>query len=309
MTSWRGVFTIPPTPFHHDGSLDLPGLARIVDFCVEAGAHGIVGPVNASEAWTLTDDERMRVAETLVTATAGRIPVVVGISAGSAEASLAFLRHANETGADAVITLPPTGPAAPLPAIRRYYERLGESTAIPIFIQNHDAPYGTRLPAEFVADLVREIPFVDWVKEETGPSGHAVSVEIAQSGPKLKGIMGGMAGRFLFDEYRRGICGTMPACEVTDLHVQVWNALDSGGEPKARLLFERLLPLLNFEGRMSGVYKAVLARRGIIESDYMRHYAGNPLDADDRHELDRILAALADLYTVSPPRIPSQPST
>ncbi|MGB3327400.1 MAG: dihydrodipicolinate synthase family protein [Thermomicrobiales bacterium] len=302
MTNWRGVFTIPPTPFTDDGELDLGSLIRLVEFCVEAGAHGIVGPVNASEAWTLNDAERLIVAKALVTTVDHRIPVVIGISAGSAETSLQFLRHAITIGADAVIALPPTGPAAPLSAIRDYFRRLSEASTIPIMIQNHDAPYGTRLPPAFVAELVRDLPHVDWVKEETIPSGHAIAVEVAESGPNLKGVMGGIAGRYLFDEVRRGAVGTMPACEVTDVHVQVWNALDAGDEETARALFQRLLPLLNYEGRYPGVYKAVLKRRGVIDSDYLRHFAGNPLDADDRAELDRILADLSDLFTLAPPR-------
>lgn len=299
--NWRGVFTIPCTPFTETGALDLDSLRSEVDFCVDAGAHGIVAPVNASEAWTLTDDERRTVAETIVESVGGRIPVVVGVSAGSAIAAVAFARHAAEIGADAVIALPPTGPTASLSAIYDFYRLLSEAIAIPIFIQNHDAPYGTRLSAEFVAQLVRDLPYVDWVKEETLPSGHAISTEIDLAGPKLKGIMGGIAGRYLMDEYRRGACGTMPACEATDIHVQVWNALDSGKERLARDLFNRLLPLLNFEARMPGVYKAVLKRRGVITTDYMRQFAGNPLDDLDRRELDSILADLSDLFRLAHP--------
>ncbi|HEY7030537.1 MAG TPA: dihydrodipicolinate synthase family protein [Thermomicrobiales bacterium] len=300
--SWRGVFTIPCTPFTDDGALDLASLRSEVEFCVEAGAHGIVAPVNASEAWTLTDDERRTVAKTIVQTVDGRIPVVVGVSAGSAAASVAFARHAAEIGADAVIALPPTGPAAPLPAIYGFYRRLAEAIAIPIFVQNHDAPYGTRLSPEFVARLIRELPNVDWVKEETLPPGHAISAELDLAGPKLKGIMGGVAGRYLIDEHRRGACGTMPACEATDVHVQVWDALEARDARRSRELFNRLLPLLNFEGRMPGVYKAVLKRRGVIASDYLRHHAGNPLDALDRKELDAILDDMCDLFRLAPPR-------
>ena len=43
----------------------------------------------------------------------------------------------------------------------------------------------------------------------------------------------GPTGRYLMDEYRRGACGTMPACEMTDVHAQVWNALDSGDLTRA----------------------------------------------------------------------------
>ena len=41
--SWRGVFTIPCTPFTETGALDLASLRRQIEFCVDAGAHGIRG--------------------------------------------------------------------------------------------------------------------------------------------------------------------------------------------------------------------------------------------------------------------------
>ena len=57
-TKNRGVFSIPVTPFNEDGSVDYESLRRCVAYCVEAGAHGIVMPVNASEGPRLTDEER-----------------------------------------------------------------------------------------------------------------------------------------------------------------------------------------------------------------------------------------------------------
>jgi len=56
--SWHGIFTIPFTPFHDDRSLDEESLRREVDFVIEAGAHGIVAPVNSSEFYLLSDEER-----------------------------------------------------------------------------------------------------------------------------------------------------------------------------------------------------------------------------------------------------------
>lgn len=298
---WRGIFTIPCTPFTEIGELDLDSLRREVEFCLAAGAHGIVTPVNASEFWTLTDDERRTVAEVVVRAVDGRIPTVIGVAGGSAPVAVAFARHAQSIGADAVIAMPPYVRVAPLDAVFDYYRALSEAISIPIFIQNHDAPAGTRLSPEFVARLVRELEHVEYVKEETLPPTHAITAELQLAGPKLKGVMGGMAGRYLLDEYRRGACGTMPACEATDVHVQVWEALEAGEERRARDLFNRLLPLLNFEALLPGVYKAVLKRRGVIASDYLRSHAGNPLDAFDHQELSAILADLRDLFRLAPP--------
>lgn len=299
---WRGVFTIPCTPFTVTGALDLDSLRHEVEFCVAAGAHGIVAPVNASEFWTLADDERRQVAETIVQTVDRRVPVVVGISATSAPNAVALARHAEQIGADAVIALPPYGRPASSDVIEAYFRALSAAVTIPTFIQNHDAPGGTRMSPEFVARLVRELPHVDYIKEETFPPGHAMTAEIEHSGPKLKGVMGGVAGRYLLDEYRRGACGTMPACEATDIHVQVWDALDGGDERRARDLFYRLLPLLNYEAVVPGVYKTVLKRRGVIASDYTRSHAGNPVDAYDQRELSAILADLDDLFRLAPPK-------
>jgi len=299
---WRGVFTIPCTPFTDTGALDLDSLKSEIEFCVAAGAHGIVAPVNASEFWTLSDDERRLVAETVVRVTDRRIPTVIGVAGGSTPVAVAFARHAQEIGADAVIAMPPHVRVAPPAAIFAYYRAISEVIDIPIFIQNHDAPAGTRMTPEFVIQLVTTLDHVDYVKEETMPPTHAIEAEIRLGSSKLKGVMGGVAGRYLMDEYRRGACGTMPACEATDVHARVWNALDAGEHRQARDLFNRLLPLLNFEALMPGVYKAVLKRRGIIETDYLRSHAGNPLDASDHQELSAILDDLRDLFTLAPPR-------
>ena len=78
---WHGIFTIPLTPFTEDLALDFDGLDRVIDFCVAAGAHGIVYPVMASEFFTLSDEERMRLMPLVTRQVNGRIPVVTGVAA------------------------------------------------------------------------------------------------------------------------------------------------------------------------------------------------------------------------------------
>lgn len=108
--------------------------------------------------------------------------------------------------------------------------------------------------------------------------------------------MGGMAGRYLLEEHRRGACGTMPACEVADAHVLVWNALERGDDSEARRLHTLLLPLLNYEAMYSfTVYKEVLLRRGIIASARTRVPGAGQLDAENHRELDLLLRDLEPL--------------
>jgi 4-hydroxy-tetrahydrodipicolinate synthase len=300
-TQFRGVFTIPVTPFHPDGEIDEASLRRCVAFCLEAGAHGLVAPVNASEFTSLTDEERMRVARIVVETADHHIPVVIGVSGVSAQHAALFAGHARQIGADAVIAMPPYARKASPEEIVAYFRAVAEASALPVFIQNYSAPVGTPLSPAFMLRLVDEIDGVEYIKEETIPAGHVMSEVLRAEAPRLMGVMGGMAGRFLLDEYRRGACGTMPACEVTDVHVALWNALEAGDEAGARAIYARLLPLLTIEWLYgAAVYKEVLRRRGVIASATLRGPGLHQLDAFDHQELDAILADLGELFTTAP---------
>ena len=127
--SFRGVFAIPPTPFDDADNVDEASLRRCVDFCVEAGAHGVVAPVNASESIVLTDQERLRVTDVLVEQAAGRVPVVVGVSGVSTAASVLYARRARDTGADAVMAMPPYVRHAPPDEILDFYSTVARACA------------------------------------------------------------------------------------------------------------------------------------------------------------------------------------
>jgi 4-hydroxy-tetrahydrodipicolinate synthase len=256
--------------------------------------------VNASEATVLSEQERLKVAEIVTETVDHRIPVVVGVSAITTRQAAVFSRHARKIGADAVIAMPPYVRKAGPDELLEYYRLVAGAAELPVFIQNYPAPIGTPMSAAFMARLVQEIDGVEYIKEETLPAGHVMTETLALAGPRLKGIMGGMAGRFLLDEYARGACGTMPACEVTDVDVAIWNALEANDAVRARALHNRLIPLLNLEWMYgTAVYKAVLQRRGIIGNPAVRGPGAQPLDDFDQRELDAILADVSELFTTA----------
>jgi 4-hydroxy-tetrahydrodipicolinate synthase len=293
---WRGVFVIVPTPFNNDLSLDLEGLRRIVRFCIDCGADGLVTPANASEAPYLTDRERQQVVSTVIDEANRKLPVIVGVTSSCAIIACELARDAQEMGADAIIAMPPQVQRASEPEIKAYYAAISGACDLPLFLQNYSGPGGTPMSARLMEELVRTLPTVQYVKEETESSGTVMSAVIETAGPKLLGVMGGKAGRHLLDEYRRGACGTMPACEVTDVHAALWHALEAGAAEKASNLYRRLLPLLTFEVAYGpAVYKEVLRRRGVIRSAAFRQTGGRALDGPAMAELTQILDDLESL--------------
>jgi dihydrodipicolinate synthase/N-acetylneuraminate lyase len=296
--SWRGIFPIIVTPFKPNLELDEDGLKKVVRFCIEAGARGLVGPANASEFTTLSDDERKHWLEIVITETGNQIPVIASTTCGHAIPAAALSRFAQQAGASCVMSMTPHIVHPDADGCYAYYQALSLALDIPIMVQNYIGPVGTPMSPELLAHMCRELPHVEYIKEETVPSSRMVSLTIAAAGQHCKGVFGGQAGQYLLDEYRRGAAGNMPACQTTDLLQAVWDLLEAGDELNARTLFNRILPLINYE-RQYGValYKEVLYRRGVITSKACRT-PGKSLDDLDRQELDAILADIEPLYKV-----------
>jgi len=295
---WRGIFVIVVTPFTESYELDEASLRKQIRFCIEAGAHGLVGPANASEFPTLSDDERKRWLEIVVHETGGQIPVIAATTAGHALPAIELSRFAQGLGADGVMAMPPHILKPDADGCYAYYQALADAMDIPVMIQNYPPPVGTPMSSALVARMCRELPNVEYIKEETLPEPRRISETLAAAGDACKGVFGGQGGIYFIDEVRRGACGNMPACQATDVQVAIWNKLEAGDEAGARRIFNQLLPLINYE-RLYGVavYKEVLYRRGVIATRVSRAPAAK-LDADDRAELDAIWADVASLFTV-----------
>jgi len=294
----KGVFPVLQTPFDDRGEVDEESLRREVEFCVEAGAHGIVTPALASEFYVLTEGERNRIADVVLDEAEGRRPVVIGVSGVSTWQAVMFGTHAEDAGAEAVIALPPYTVKLGEEEIYGYYKALSDAVGIPIFVQNTGPPFGTPLSPGFVARLVRGIEDVKYVKEENMPEGHFISALLQHCGSELKGVFGGAHGRWILDELRRGACGNMPAAEFTDVHVQVYERFAKGDERGAREVFNKLLPLINISGAYGlSFHKEVLRRRGVFKHLYTR-VPSPTLDRYDQVELEALLKEVEPLYKV-----------
>ncbi len=292
---FRGVFTIPSTPFRPDGAIDVPGFRRVVDFCIACGAHGLVYPVNASEWFALSDDERIQLDKVLVERNAGRLPVVIGVNASTQENAARFAAHAREIGADAVIAMPPRGVASE-EVIFNFYRKISEAGRLPVFLQDHDPPAGTPMPAPFMLRMCREIEHVKYIKEETAPTTFRTTAILKNGGGLCAGVFGGAGGRYLIEEHRRGCAGQMPGCHVTDVVVALWDALEKGHQDRAKHIYKEMSPLFFYETQLNGCYKEVLFRRGVIACPLKRNGA-MPMDEVASRYLDEILKDLEPLMT------------
>ena len=255
--SYRGVFTIPSTPFRETGEIDIPSFQRMIDFCIECGSHGLVYPVNASEFTALSDAERLQLSEVLVKQNTDQLPVIIGVAGVAREVAEGFAKHARDIGAHGVIAMPPYVNHISESMVFEYYQTISDAAQMPVFIQNNMPPIGSNLSAACLLKLCREIEHVDYIKEETLPSTVKLTDVVEGNDGSCKGVFGGAGGRYLIEEYRRGSAGQMPASHVVDVVVALWDALEAGDEERSTYIYKEMAPLFLFEHQLPGCYKEV----------------------------------------------------
>jgi dihydrodipicolinate synthase/N-acetylneuraminate lyase len=284
---YRGIYAIQYSTFRADGYFDESDFESQVEFTIAAGAHGIVWPVMASEFTVLTESERRRSTELLLKRAAGRIPVVIGVATVWTEASVALAQHAEENGADAIISLPPYVQKPTRDQAFTFYQALADAVKIPLFLQNAGGAMGMAFSAEEVAKMTAEIPGLDYVKEETAPMGQSISRVLAACGNAVKGVFAGGACRELPRELARGAAGNMSSSALSDVFVAMYERYTGGDHAGAREVQFRLLTYLNLQNIYGhGLVREVLRRRGVIQSAHPRFGKGMQMDEHDALELD-----------------------
>ncbi|MCJ7874469.1 dihydrodipicolinate synthase family protein [Phaeobacter sp. J2-8] len=103
-TEFTGIYPVVLTPFHADNTIDWDGYARLIDWYIANGVHGLFAVCQSSEMFFLSLAERRDLARFTVDHVAGRVPVVASghISDDIADQK-AELRAIAETGVDAVV--------------------------------------------------------------------------------------------------------------------------------------------------------------------------------------------------------------
>jgi 4-hydroxy-tetrahydrodipicolinate synthase len=295
MSRIQGIVPIIPTPFAEDGAVDEAGMRRVIDYVLRAGAHGVAFPAMASEFYALTERERVALTELIVHEVGGAVPVVGTATAQSPQAALELARAVAAAGVDAIMVMPPYVVRDGLPATTRLFAQMASAVDLPLIIQNAPPPLGSAYGPDVIKKLMDEVPQIAYVKEETAPGGQRITKLLSDPPAALQGVFGGAGGRYIMDELNRGAIGAMPACEVTELHVRIFDTYQSGDVDGARALYNRSLPLLTFQAvfRMD-MTKEVLKRRGIIGSAHVR-VGSVALDELDQAELSVLLAEIEDL--------------
>ena len=124
----EGICAALCTPFDASGErVDESALRTHIDSMLEAGVHIILVCGGTGEFAYLRPEERRRIAELAARHIDGRAGFMVQTSAIATAEAVAFARHAEDLGADALLVLPPyfegAGPGRRLRPLRGHRRR------------------------------------------------------------------------------------------------------------------------------------------------------------------------------------------
>ena len=293
MTGLEGIHFMMPTPFDDRGRVEYESIPALVDLAMKAGCRGIVCLGVMGEASRLSDTERTLVLERVIKEVKGRLAVVVGASATGTDITIQRGIEAADLGATALMLTPVPVLKQNLATVFSFYEAVTSAIKIPIVVQDYPKESNVFMPADFIARLYHELETVKYLKLEDPPTPPKVTAIKNLTGSKL-GIFGGLGGTFLYEELRRGACGTMTGFAYPEILVKVYNHMSDGETEKAAEVFFQYLPLIRYEAQEGiglSLRKEVLKRRGVLRYANVRH-PGADIDEITRQELFRLLDAM-----------------
>lgn len=271
----KGIYAALPTIFHEDLRVDYDGIANTVEFSIRCGVAGLVAMDLSAEYFTLTDAERKAVVECIIKAAAGRVPVIVSVTDTYIYGSCRWAKHAEESGAAAIIATPPYFMTQSVEKIRQFYTALDQSISIPVFLESAPYFHADSIEPSVQMELIAAGEHLHYVKIEHYEVQEFLSktLDASKTVPngKFLGAAVGMNCATMPHDYGRGCRIFMPPCEFADLYVRLWEKLEARDSNGALSLYQEMAALILMETpHLRSGTKNVLKWRGVINSTAVR---------------------------------------
>ncbi len=170
------------TPFKKDFSVDTEALKRIVNFTIEGGVEYLVVLGTTAESATLTKEEKEVVIETIKTANAGRLPLVLGVGGNNTMDVVDELQTRDFTGFSAILSVSPYYNKPTQEGIYQHFKKIAEASPLPIILYNVPGRTASNMLPATVVRLAKDFKNVIAIKEAAGDIVQAM--KLIQHAPK-----------------------------------------------------------------------------------------------------------------------------
>lgn len=292
----QGVLTALTTPFDRDEEIDEPTLRRVVDRSIGAGVNGVVAAGSTAEVGALSSGERMRLIDTVIDQTDGRVPVIAQTGATSTREAIRLSRAAQQSGASVLMLVTPYYEPMSLPETVAYITDVAAAVDLPVMLYNIPAATGVNLDPDTVRSLAEEVGNIRYIKDSSANWEQALQL-IHHHNDVIGTFMGWDA--YIYSALAEGAAGVMAGAANVVPHeiVEVSQLIAKGDLTGALSRWKALYPVIDsmISVPFIAAVKAGLELRGEPVGVPRRPMSALPDDAVERirHSLSRLVPEAA----------------
>jgi 1-pyrroline-4-hydroxy-2-carboxylate deaminase len=257
--SWSGVFPAATTQFDPGLEVDLPATQTVQNALLKDGVHGLVLMGTVGEGNSLSAAEKRGVLSAAVEVSAGKVPVIAGVSEFTTATAVTFVRDAERIGAAGFMVLPGMV-YVPTPAeLEHHFRTVAAATGLPIMLYNNPPSYRVNIDIPTLARLA-DVPNIVAIKE-SAPDSRRFTDIINEFGERFVLFAG--LDDVAFEAITLGakgwVSGLTNAFPAESL--RLYDALRKGDLERARRIYRWFMPLLHLDAEHDLVQSIKLAEQ------------------------------------------------
>lgn len=287
---FKGSITALITPFRN-GKLDEAAFARIVEWQISEGTHGLVPVGTTGESPTLDYDEHKRVIEIAIETAKKRVPIIAGTGSNSTDEAIELSLFAEKAGADGVLIVTPYYNKPTQEGLYQHFKAINDALKTPIVIYNIPGRSVVDMSVATMARCVKDLKNVVAVKDATANLAR-VSQQRLACGDDFCQLSGEDATALGFLAHGGHGCISVASNVAPRLCADLQNACMAGDFKTALRLQDRLLPLFDamFVESNPGPVKYAVSRLGLCTAEMRLPMV--PVADSTKKAVDAVLADL-----------------
>ena len=242
---WQGIYPALTTKFTAADEIDWEAMEKHLAFQLDGGVHGLIVLGSLGENSTLSAEEKVEMVRFFAQADRAGRPLLAGVAESSTRKAKAFVRDAEEAGADGFMLLPPMRYASDRRETLTYLQEVAAATSLPIMLYNNPVVYGTDLTPEDFARLA-DNPRFEAIKE---------AADDTRRFSQIRRLVGDRFALFCgiddlaLECFAVGAVGWVAGLVVAFPRetVRLWELCRDGEWEAARRLYDWFLPLMHLD--------------------------------------------------------------
>ena len=155
------------TPFKEDKSIDFTAVRKLVQLQILGGTDFLVVQGTTGESPTLSQEEKLKLLETVIDENAGKLKIVYGIGGNNTTLVGETLKLLKIEGVNGILSVSPYYNKPTQKGIIEHFKYISSCTELPIILYNVPGRTGSNILAETTLTLA-EIPNIVAIKEASG---------------------------------------------------------------------------------------------------------------------------------------------